>query len=166
LTQAESPALPLPGQRTGRKASDSEWHFSPEITRFAGCISESTKTEENVMRKITRKIAEAFVSRKHLTVDNTETDGMNLWLHGNLIAANRGDCIIMTLADWPTPTTRERLNGLCELIDGSRPFYQHNRKQYFDHSQISKTDTIIWNPSSRTKTLAPYPIDEVLNSIR
>jgi hypothetical protein len=115
------------------------------------------------MRKITREIAEAFIDGRSLRIDNSETDGMSLWLHGNLIARKDGECIVMTLAGWPTPTTRERLNGVCELVDGSRPFFQRDNEQFFDYSPISSDWTVIWNPVSRDKWITLQPIREYLD---
>lgn len=70
------------------------------------------------MRKITEQAANAFINAKPFKKSNTEVeiDGKNVWLklHGNIIAwwiPLTGHYEI-TLAGWPTPTTRERLNGL------------------------------------------------------
>jgi hypothetical protein len=118
------------------------------------------------MRKITRKIAQAFIDRRPLKIDNSETDGMHLYLFGNLIAFNRGECIIMSLAGYPTPTTRERLNGVVQLMDGGRPFFQWHGKQYFDDHYIDDTCTVIWNWRTKTKTFYPQPIEDVLATLR
>ena len=64
------------------------------------------------MRKITTATAGAFEARRKLTQGNTHTDGQALYLHGNKIAEWRGAELWITLAGWPTVTTRERLNGL------------------------------------------------------
>lgn len=97
------------------------------------------------MRKITEEIVTAFLSRQDKTIGNSHAHhdrlaGGNisrLYLHGNLIAemyepdhANERR-LRLTLAGWPTPTTRERLNGLCEKLGYGRAFYQHNHAQYF-----------------------------------
>ena len=76
------------------------------------------------MRQVTEQTCKAFLNGDSLTVGNTTTDGQNLWLHGNLIATKdaRGT-ILISFAGWPTRTTTERLNGLCELAINKRPFY-------------------------------------------
>ena len=75
------------------------------------------------MRKETHKIAQAFIDRKPARAARTTTDGKELRLHGNLIAwftpqdtASGLNDIAMTLAGWPSVTTRERLNGLLTLL--------------------------------------------------
>ena len=69
------------------------------------------------MRKITRETATAFLKGRILYKDNTlvEIDGM--YLFGNRIAYwNTDSSVAITLAGHNTPTTRERLNGLLELM--------------------------------------------------
>tara|TARA_R100001163_G_scaffold37050_1_gene28341 strand:- start:602 stop:895 length:294 start_codon:yes stop_codon:yes gene_type:complete len=65
------------------------------------------------MRKITAIIKQAWLNGQPKTIDNTTTDGISVWLHGNLIIEKRdGDEVWATLAGWNTPTTKERLNGI------------------------------------------------------
>jgi hypothetical protein len=64
------------------------------------------------MRKITKKITEAFVNRNHAKSGNDYTDGHTLYLHGNKIAEWRDNQLWITHAGWPSNTTKERLNGL------------------------------------------------------
>lgn len=65
------------------------------------------------MRQITRKIVEAFESRRPLKIDNTRTDGTHLFLFDNMIAMwNIDGNLWITTAGWKTKTTKERLNGL------------------------------------------------------
>lgn len=84
------------------------------------------------MRKITLEVCKALLAGKAKRLGNTETDGTHLYLHGNLIAL-RNDCgdYVGSLAGWPTSTTRERLNGLCSLLDGGGRFYQRRGEQRF-----------------------------------
>lgn len=69
------------------------------------------------MRKITQKIAEAFREHRKLKIDNTETDGSNVWLFGKKIISYGGieHNLVFTLAGWNTLTTRERLNGILPI---------------------------------------------------
>lgn len=74
------------------------------------------------MRKISQQIGQAFKLGQKLSVGNTVTDGTTVWLHGNAIVRRDEDGIIeFSLAGWPTPTTRERINGVlgvCQSIFG------------------------------------------------
>lgn len=76
------------------------------------------------MRKITKEAVNAFLNgkvfRKNNTVVQPETDGRTfMYLHGNRIALRHAnERIIGTLAGWPTPTTRERLNGIARMVNG------------------------------------------------
>lgn len=69
------------------------------------------------MRKITSKAIKAFQQGKNFrdgnTVVNQRIGGVELVLHGNVIAKNiDGEGLSINLCGWNTPTTRERLNGL------------------------------------------------------
>lgn len=95
------------------------------------------------MRKITKTVATAFLAGKPATVANTSTDGTKLTLHGNTIAWKAGGGVItMTMAGYPTITTRERLNGVCQLAIGKRPFSQEHGVQIFNGRAIADTDTV------------------------
>ena len=66
------------------------------------------------MRKITEKIVSAFITGNPRSLGNSSTDGNTVSLFGNLIAKREGGMIHVTLAGWNTPTTRERVNGICD----------------------------------------------------
>ena len=68
------------------------------------------------MRKITKDICEALQSGKPCTRSNTYTDGVKVFLHDNLIAFKRENGLSISLAGWPTATTRERINGLLKFF--------------------------------------------------
>lgn len=89
------------------------------------------------MRKVTHRVCTAFVAGRACKVGNTKTDGQFLWLYGNLIAwrTPNGD-ISVGLAGWPTATTRERLNGLCELLNVQAWFGQFAGAQFFGNREI------------------------------
>ena len=78
------------------------------------------------MRKVTQKIANAFINGESLKIKNTETDGQSVWLHGNMIARKTDNGLEVTLAGWNTVTTRERVNGICELWGSNLRFVQRN----------------------------------------
>lgn len=87
------------------------------------------------MRKVTETIASAFKLGRKRAIGNTSTDGVNLHLHGNLIARidDKG-YLDLTLAGWHTPTTRERLNGILQIFGINGGFYQRNYEQYLSTS--------------------------------
>lgn len=64
------------------------------------------------MRKITREVVGAFVNKRSACIDNTNSDGQSLRLHGNKIAEYRQDGMYITTCGWETKTTLERLNGI------------------------------------------------------
>jgi len=64
------------------------------------------------MKKTSATIAAAFLNGQKKTVSNTSTDGARVLLHGNEIARKEGGHLIVTLAGWNTPTTRERVNAI------------------------------------------------------
>ena len=100
------------------------------------------------MRKITRQAADAFIngrnfSRQNMTISHE--DGIaRMYLHGNLIASQDGTDLRMTLAGWNTPTTRERLNGLLDVLGkGLGPgFSQRDFEPYFGERGIESDEWI------------------------
>jgi len=91
------------------------------------------------MRQVTRVTAEAFMRGETKVSGNTETDGTCVWLHGNKIAERVTENeVIVTLAGWPTPTTRERLNGIAEVFGFGRPFHQKQHEQFFNNTPITE----------------------------
>ena len=96
------------------------------------------------MRKISKLAARAFIEGREFRRDNTEVvvcevihcKRKELRLHGNVIArqtsAARGyQPLKITLAGWPTPTTRERLNTLLTEMGKREGVWQHNHEQYY-----------------------------------
>ena len=82
------------------------------------------------MRKVTQQIANAFMARKAKTIGNTHTDGESIWLHGNeIVRRNESDEIEISLAGWPTVTTRERLKPFANVC-------QRKGEQYLNGKQI------------------------------
>ena len=94
------------------------------------------------MRKETATICRLFIDGHAGHGARTTTDGTALYLHGSKIAWKENGRYKLTLAGWPTVTTRERLNGLCELLNTSRPFSQHRGRQYFYELPIG-AETIV-----------------------
>lgn len=87
------------------------------------------------MRKVTQKTVDAFFRGKAVKVGNSRVDVQGeysyYYLHDNLIAVlNRDiDLLHVTLAGWPTVTTRDRLNAIV---------WQHTRAHVYqqNHEQI------------------------------
>lgn len=98
------------------------------------------------MRNVTRTVCKAFIDGKRKTVDNTHTDNDALFLHWNMIARRTDGHYYVTLAGWPTVTTRERLNGLCQLLGISERFYQSRHTQYFGGEEIDPHEWICLTP--------------------
>jgi len=96
------------------------------------------------MRKETKAIAMAFINGKPARKARTSTDGHTIYLHGNRIAWRTADgSIYATLAGWNSVTTRERLNGLCELIGLGRPFHCKRFEPFFNGEEIDTTQNIL-----------------------
>lgn len=81
------------------------------------------------MRKVTKGVVSAFLEGRSKRIDNTETDGVSLRLHGNTIAEWRPDGLWVTDAGWTTRTTRERLNGLFRAMDCNATVWSYRREQ-------------------------------------
>lgn len=94
------------------------------------------------MRKCTKQIVYAFINGKPARTKNMTCDGESIRLHGNLIAWRHNGAVYCTFAGWPTPTTRERLNGLAYVLTKCRPFSQRNHVQYYNGEPIHESDII------------------------
>ena len=90
------------------------------------------------MRKITEAAVRAFIGEHPINIGNTAVtvdtvaDGLpivRMYLHGNLIAERCNGVTRGTLAGWPTPTTRDRLNGLALALTGHYVICQSAHRQ-------------------------------------
>lgn len=89
------------------------------------------------MRKETKEIMTAFLQGKYCSRARTMTNGNEVYLFGNRIAWREPDgSISMWLCGHGTVTTRERLNGLCEMLIGRRPWHQHKHVQMYDSKEV------------------------------
>ena len=83
------------------------------------------------MKKISQNIATSFLAGKSLHIDNTYTDGKNVFLHSHLIAKKiYPDKLEISLAGYPTMTTRERLNSILNVFGFDHYIQQNDGKQY------------------------------------
>tara|TARA_R110002110_G_C13140536_1_gene689719 strand:+ start:390 stop:686 length:297 start_codon:yes stop_codon:yes gene_type:complete len=95
------------------------------------------------MRKVTKQIAEAFDRGISETVGNTTTTGFSVFLHGNkIVELDPSGNVFMSLAGWNTPTTRERLNGIAEVLGLNARFSQKNFDPYFNGKPIGSSQWI------------------------
>ena len=95
------------------------------------------------MRKETREVMTAFLKRTPCHRKNSSTDGEVVTLFGNRIAWREADgSISMWLCGHGTPTTRDRLNGLCLMLMDKKPFHQHKGVQYYDDTPIETHQVI------------------------
>ena len=112
------------------------------------------------MRKITYKAARAFIEGRNFSSGNTsvrveretcdERPEKQLYLHGHLIAYynDRPRVLTMswhdkkglyiTLAGWPTVTTRERLNGLLTELGKREGVWQHKHEQHYGTHEANR----------------------------
>ena len=107
------------------------------------------------MRQVTRDASRAFINGTPFKRGNTQVvvrDNGNvaLLLHGNLIAVREqgrplGETVL-SLCGWNTPTTRERLNGLLELLGHPYlSFVQRNSGAYIQDCDGTKAEINPYN---------------------
>lgn len=87
------------------------------------------------MRKIERDMIAAIKANKNRPLGNTYVNpvigGVEVHLHGNHIATLTDTGLRFTLAGWPTPTTRSRINALLrEFIHANARVYQTAGRQF------------------------------------
>jgi len=92
------------------------------------------------MRKITQDIANALFARQDVNKGNTATLNGEVFLHGNKIAKIEDGALLMTLAGWNTPTTRERLNGIADVFGAKKRYSQRNWEPYLGDEAIDEDD--------------------------
>ena len=119
------------------------------------------------MRKVTETIAESFYKGFKKTVSNTNTDGVNVWLHGNKIAwRNQDNSLSVTLASWGTPTTRERINGILDTFGIHYRVAQHKGKQIIKNSSNDKSFGFEFLPYGDDTVITFFSDDVHLNGYK
>ena len=89
------------------------------------------------MRAVSKNIALAFHRGISSAIGNTTTDGQTVWLFGNKIAwREKGKRLALTLANWPTVTTRDRLNAILYIEELDFQFRQVNNKQVLSRPSV------------------------------
>ena len=96
----------------------------------------------DLMRIESKEIVQAFLAKKSKHAARTHTDGNSLFLFGNRIAWWDGPAICMTLCGHPSMTTRDRLNTLCFLYAGVKPWSQRKRVPTYNDEEIGDTEIV------------------------
>ena len=108
------------------------------------------------MRKITREISTAFLDSRSLYKGNTTTDGSEIKLFGNLIAYwDTDSTVAITLAGWNTVTTRERLNGLLELMEVGKRIVSKGGVPYMSYQNHDSEMLLHWHYTVGYDFLSP-----------
>ena len=103
------------------------------------------------MRKISLDIAHAFKGRAKRSISNTSTDGKRILLHGNEIASWGDDNnLVVSMCNWATPTTRERINTIFYVLDIPFCFYQKDHVQFLRHQKSGYLNPTIIEDSFNT----------------
>lgn len=90
------------------------------------------------MRKIEQQMIQAIRDGRNwhggntLVTNEKRTDGgLDVYLHANRIATRASDGNwAFTLASWPTPTTRSRINALMREVAPGAGVFQRGGKQF------------------------------------
>lgn len=88
------------------------------------------------MRKTHETVLRAFLNGERRKVKNLMTDGQTVYLHNNPIIWRSvcGDTdqslFVLTLAGWPTVTTRAVLNAFTQLVGSDASFHQRHYGQH------------------------------------
>ena len=116
------------------------------------------------MKKITERASSAFKEGRKFYSGNTcveinrESGERFLRLHGNLIAKYENDEFSISLAGWPTVTTRERLNGLLSTLESPKRIYQRKHEQFIG-SWVDKYKTSKDMPSNEFVTIKSISLE-------
>lgn len=101
------------------------------------------------MSKISKDAAQAFLEGEPFERQNTEvmvrpSGQVEMYLHDNRIAwrHQRSGRVHMSLAGWPTVTTKSRLNAICSRVRGRQMFSTRKHVPCFDGEPISVEDWI------------------------
>ena len=101
------------------------------------------------MRKISLDIAHAFKGGNKRFISNTSTNGEKVYLHGNVIAKwNHDHDLVISMCDWLTPTTRERINTLFYVLDIPFKVFQKDHGQFLKHQKAGVEYPFITDISS------------------
>lgn len=97
------------------------------------------------MRKVHATIGEAFKRGEAFNTARASTDGETVFLHGHPIFKRKGDKYYLSLAGWPTPTTRGYINALCLNLGLNGGVSQVKGKQmYYGYDIPIEMDVDSW----------------------
>lgn len=117
---------------------------------------------------ISVKVIVAFLNGSKLKIDNTSTNGKELFLFNNRIAYHKPDGdIIISMCGYNTSTTRERLNELLSQLDKGH-ITSKNSTPYFIHESILQPKNYIeveLDPHTEysLNTLIKYEVEKLEN---
>ena len=94
------------------------------------------------MRKIEREMNNAIRTGRNFSSSNTavchDSEGANVYLHGNHIATVKDNSILLFDGGWQSNTTKSRLNALCyEFSYGARVF-QKNFEWFVGYKNLTE----------------------------
>lgn len=90
------------------------------------------------MSKAGKEVILAFLYMEPRTNRHDSTDGKRLMYRGNVIAEHRESGLWITMAGWPSVTTRARLNTLGSMVNPGFHVYQKDHEQYLDRRYDSE----------------------------
>jgi hypothetical protein len=84
------------------------------------------------MRIVTEQIKKAFLAGESKKVNNTRTDGQNVYLHGHkIIKRDSSGILLFNLCGYGTQVTRERIRHICDV-----DLCQRKGEQYYNGEMI------------------------------
>lgn len=100
---------------------------------------------EKIQREMVRAVRAGKTWRKDNTavIANRSPDGLRvaIYLHGNLIAVRTNRTLFFTIAGWPTPTTRRKLDAL--LHEFVHPMIHVCQRSYGQYLLDTRTDFMV-----------------------
>lgn len=111
-------------------------------------MTDDSNTRDRIVRKVSETVITAFLDGKSKKVDNTYSNGSELYLYGNQIASNTyGVVRIFFASGHSTAITKERLNALLQLMNRSDKYetavshiYQKDFEWYMQLTDGSRAD--------------------------
>jgi hypothetical protein len=96
------------------------------------------------MRKITKQIAKAFITKDKKSIGNTLCTGNEVFLHGHKILwRNKKGELFFNMCGWGTVTTRERINGILQSLGLPIGISQRKGKQFINNRSTEEFTLIL-----------------------
>ena len=94
------------------------------------------------MRKIETQMNRAIRTGKNFSSSNTQvshdSEGANVYLHGNHIATVKANSIILKDGGWQSNTTKSRLNALLDEFSYGMRVFQKNWEWFVSYKNVSE----------------------------